>query len=395
MKRALSIILIIAMILSLAAPVLADEKPEGDFEFYFCMGDSIANKQGGDMSDLERDSKGWLDCSYPQLISWYYGLTDDSSRYYGAHAGWRTNEVRFLLDDDYVTDDYFNNDDWLYYWGYYSQEYMYGIRDAYREALSKADLITINLGNNDIIGNIAFAALEALEYHTAGNACDQAVIQAIENAKSKHSETEALVSLLDFIGTMKDGQVLIKNITRSAAEIIRSFGANWNALIESVLNYAKEDATIIVIGMYNPAATFVANKVDLPDAVLDMLQLLLEPGVKLVNERMSTKCPYSDRYTYVDITDVDLTGSGDGSHLGLAGHRYVFEQVVKGINSTLLCDHSCGTTTVNARESGYLTFGYSGDVQCDHCGAIIEKGHILPPVLIKCSFLYRLFNFIL
>jgi len=44
MKRALSIILIIAMILSLAAPVLADEKPEGDFEFYFCMGDSIANK---------------------------------------------------------------------------------------------------------------------------------------------------------------------------------------------------------------------------------------------------------------------------------------------------------------------------------------------------------------
>jgi len=368
--------------LTLYIPCFAELKADELFDFYFCMGDSIPNTAHGDLKGSHRDSNGWVDNTYPALVSQYFGITDNDHRYNGAHAGWRVNEVRYLLEDDYEADEFMSNAEWTHGYGGFDLEYLDSIKEAYREALKKADLVTINLGNNDVVGNMRFAVQEALEYHTAGNAHDQAIINALQEAKEKNSDMEALVSLIDFMATLKDGNVLIKNVAQRAAEILSTYGANWDALIKTVLSYVPQDATIVVIGMYNPAKIYFGQTTYLSDCTLQFLYDVVDPGVERVNRYFSQGSSYSSSYLFVDVTDIDMTGVGDGTHPGRAGHKDIADRVYDAVDKAF-CDHSYGTTLVNAKKSGFLRYGYSGDVQCNHCGVIVEQGHLERPVLLK------------
>ena len=381
-KRFFSAILAALLLVSVSPLVCADNAAADGFEYYFCIGDSITSGKYGDMSGMYKDECGWIQNSYPQLICENVGLADNSKRYMGAHAGWRTNEVIYLLDDDYSPDESLLNSAWTKYWGGFDLQYLTNLRPAYREALSKADLITIYLGSNDVISNYNLAISEVRDYHTAGTGLDHAVINALEEAKTDAGDGEPLLPVLEAMSTLVQDQLLLRHIISTYLKINANFAPNWDRLIKSVLNYARPDATIIVIGLYNPVKTYFAKKSDFPDSVIEMAKLLSDPNVALFNSYMRSGSRYCSRYTYVDVTDIDMTGTGDGNHPGAAGHRFIADRVMEAIDRIIHCDHSYGKTVVNARERELLRFGYSGDVQCSRCGATLQKGHLLSPLLL-------------
>jgi len=382
-KRILSIALAIALIFSLSASVLAADSSEQPFSYYMCIGDSIGNKRAGDMSGFYRDGQGWLLNSYPQLVSEYYGLTDNKTqRFYGAHAGWRTSEVISLIDDSYAADPYHTDEAWLWEWGGYSLKYMSELEKPYRAALSRADLITVNLGSNDIMGMFYFAIYEALYAHTAGTDMDRQFRQALEESKQANSE-EAIVTLIDFMLTLQDYALIVPQIAKRMVESLTQFGNNWDHLIKCMQGYMKDDAVLVVIGMYNPLGTVAATNLGISDTAAKVIKTLTDPTCNLMNAYMQYGSKYASDYEYVDISDVDLTGTGEGTHLGQVGHRYFADKIIKAANSTLPCNHDYATELINYRAASKLLCGYSGDVKCSHCGAVIEKGHLLAPTLFR------------
>ena len=378
-KRLVAIILAGLMLLSLAVSAFA-ESPFGNFEYYFCVCDSLGNKQGGDMGKRV-DKDGWMANSYPVLLSEYLGLTEANEHYYGGKAGWRTNEIRYLLDDTFPRDAFANNEDWLHGYGDYTIQYMDNLRPTYRENLRKADIVTVNIGSNDLIGNLAFAAQEVLEYSSYSTPCSRQIMARIKAARDKYSDAEAVVKILEILATAENGVLLVQNVLNAFARLVRNFGSNFDAMMKAIESYTDKDTTILVLGTYNCVGSVIENKTGLPSWLASMVSATFEPLIDYVNWHIHYGSSYASTYTYVDVTGVDMTGSVDGAHLGMAGHRHFFEQIVAAINSTLPCDHSFGTTLVNYRAPSKLLMGYSGDVKCDHCGKIIKTGSILKPTL--------------
>jgi len=386
-KRILAVALVIAMVFSLSAAALAENRTDRPFDYYMCIGDSLPFKNKGDMAVFSKDAGGWLINSYPQLVADYYGLTSKSMRYNGAHAGWRTCEVRFLCDDSYEGDDYLNCTAHTMSWGGYTKADLIKLRPQFRAALRKADLITINLGSNDIIGVLKYAADEVMTFRTAGSEYDKQLMQALEEAKQANSEYEYIVKVLDIMSTLEDYSLLVRNLTTRFFEILTNYFDNWDALMKSVLQWTKEDATIVVIGLFNPTGGVVANMTDISEEAASVITSLTDPGSELFNAYMKSGSPYASEYLYADVFGVDLTGTGDGSHLGQVGHRYFADQIISAVDSTLPCGHNYATELINYRAASKLLCGYSGDVKCSHCGAVIEQGQVTSPTLVEGSFL--------
>jgi len=342
-KRTLSIALTIAMIFSLSAAVLAENSSEQPFSYYMCIGDSIPNAAYGDMHDVngdgdEHDEDDWLFCAYPDLVSKYYGLGDNSLRYNGTHVGWRTSDVRYLLDDSFEGDDYLNFTEHTKNWACYTKADLDALKTEFRENLSRADLITINLGNNDIIGVMQLAIDEVLEYHCAGNELDQSIVKALEDAKQASSEYEYAAKLIDILAKLEDYTLLAKNLTECFYSILTEYYGNWDALMKSVLRWTKPDATIVVVGLYNPTGLTASGKMGVSDTAADLITALTNPGSELFNAYMQKGSPYARYYLYADIFDIDLTGSAL-SHPGQAGHRYIANQITSVVDKTLTCTH--------------------------------------------------------
>jgi len=329
-------------------------------------------------------TNGWCTNMYPNLVSSYYGLADAAHRYHGGHPGFRTNEVRYILDDSYSGDDYTNHPYFTLGYGGYNLQTLNDMKASFRAALSKADLVTINLGSNDLMGYYWFAVQEVLQYHSVDDACYQQTLQAIEKAKQASSEYEAVVRLLDYMSTLADYTELVKNVAERITELVLSYTSNWDKLMESILNTASGDAAIIVVGLYNPVGAAAQVSSGISDTAAELLTTLKSPVVDLINAYMRSGCPYSSSYAFADVSDIDLAGSGDGKHPGVVGHRYMADQIIQTINSTLPCTHG-NTVLVNCRAAGKLTLGYSGDLVCADCGETVEKGHMTMPTLLSSA----------
>ena len=380
-KQIVAIVLAGLILLSLVVSAFAEEGESG-FEYYFCICDSLGNKPGGEMVGRP-DSSGWLRNSYPVLLSEYLGLTEANEHFYGGRAGWRTNEIRYLLDDSFRRDAFASNEDWLSDYGGYTINYLDQLRPTYRENLRKADIVTVNIGSNDLAGNLLYAAQEVLKYNAVSTPCSRELMARLEAVKAKYPGDEAAARMLDVLATAENGVLLVKNVLEAFARMVYSFGANFDAMMKAIESYTSEDTTILVLGTFNCIGSMIDTNVKLPAWVTGMVSATVEPLFDYVNWHIRCGSAYASTYTYVDVSGVDLTGSTDGAHLGLAGHRYFFDRIVKAINSTLPCDHSSGTTLVNYRAPSKLIAGYSGDLKCDRCGKTVQTGKLLKPALFK------------
>ena len=371
-RRIITVALILMLLAGLGAPAFAVGSEEQPYKYYFLIGDSIAIKRGGDMPDTI-GSLGFRKDTYAERIAEYFNIPQG---YNGAHVGWRTQECRAAIQADYYGDVY--TSDWEHRWGGDTLASIKAWQPAYNAALAKADLITINLGNNNIIGTLAYSLARVFEDQTEGTEYEKAALEAIEHAKEL-APAEAIVYLLDAAKLMGQVKILIDTAIADLFEAMKQFPESWDNLIASIRE-VNPTADIVVVGMFNAVGNVVnkyANEYieGIGAGLASMLQTMTNPVVDYCNSYMKCGSAYVSEYAFADVKNVDLTGSVDGSHLGRVGHEYFAKQIISAIESKFICSHE-NTERVNVKAATKLKLGYSGDLVCSDCGAMLEKGGV-------------------
>jgi lysophospholipase L1-like esterase len=229
-RSILSLLLALAMLASLGT-CFAAAKDYSGYEYYVSLGDSIANGIGE--NNVENKYMHRTPGAYPDRIAKATGAYLSQL----GCGGMRTVELRACLEDDYVMpDEYANN---------FTRAKVAEIRHFYRPAVAAADLITLNIGANDVATYALLRAKAALAQAGVGSAA----IASAENGTA--DQTDALSRLLA-LAKQLGGYVSAVNAAISGlTEGYSRFVQNFDAIIGDI--YAlNPDVTLLVAGFYNP-----------------------------------------------------------------------------------------------------------------------------------------------
>lgn len=360
-KKVLSLVLAFCLLAALTTVAFADGKK---FEKYLMIGDSVSIYCGTPASKAY--TTVYLNPSY--ILSGTYSdrLYHDpdlgiSSVCSCVHTGWRVQEALYALGGPNYTSDY------ILAYGGDTVSRMQKYSPIYAQAMKDADLISINLGSNNLMQALVYGLYTAFEKDGiafSGSALDRQVLDCLERLKADHNDTEALVTLLNALETTERGIVLLKNALKLMPEAIKGFEKSWNEMMELIYT-ANPDASVLVLGLYNPIDDLVKYTAEnslslgsalqpLTDAVAWMLKEAAEPLVNAMNSYLRSGNRFAQKYVFVDVSDVDLTGSKDGVHLGEVGQQYFYTQMKSAIVTHFVPESVPATKTSSAGLLGRL-----------------------------------------
>ena len=120
------------------------------YDVYVCLGDSVAEGFGPDFQDYVGLKRA--EHAYHAYVA--DAVTADTF-YPMARPGGSTGEVRFYVDSDYA----YNSSDFRIP---FPEENALALRAEVQKAVSEADLITLNVGSNDLFTTSLFAVAAVL-----------------------------------------------------------------------------------------------------------------------------------------------------------------------------------------------------------------------------------------
>lgn len=266
-------------------------------------------------------------------------------------AGTRTTEVRGVLDPDYEGDDYLfvygliNNyttgsDGTVDYytasadadWNHRSFDF---VRERYLTSIRNADLITVNLGSNDIFTIPVINAMSEL-YGT-----DDAEFVALARKLLGEEYPEMLDTLLSTANTVNNVQRTIRVLSSLMISGYKQYFENIMPVID-MIRAENGDAVIEVLGLYNPMQKIRFTD---DDAVaIGELGAALTAGINSYLRANASK----HGYLYVDVSDTETqdTYSLDAGltaffsrimtdvHPNYDGQEYMAEQIIRTLEDS-------------------------------------------------------------
>jgi len=284
--------------------------------------------------------------SYPDLVAQGVGINNGLENYYNeSHSGWRTSEVRELLDPDYYNDD-----------GEVAKALSLAmangkaiadpqnpeLREDVREEIAASDLITLDLGSNDIQLPIIMTLYSVMN----PTASEDYKAWMIEKLLQKYgSASELINNLAQTVASLHGVEFALEQIAKATLTGLHKFNTNYPVIIDKILEI-NPTADIYVIGLYNPLSDTLISE-DLPIKI----GKILDPMIQGMNLYLSQLNPARGHYTYVDafntavlgtinvselFTGGGLSAEGMGEytlyvHPSLEGHAYIADQVLKAI----------------------------------------------------------------
>ena len=274
--------------------------------------------------------------SFPEIVSKAIAAEKTNSL---SRSGMRSTELRMMLDENYNGDDYtellvatnigMDMDAFL------------ASRQTYVDSVKNADLITINIGSNDLMLKTMHNALTNVYSSDSENSIT-ARLKALLAAHggSIGAAFAEMLSTLETIGKLP--QVMTAALSTLAESEIM-FRQNWEAIL-STIHKLNPDATVLALGLYNPF-----REIQLSDSA-SFLQVgrLIDPVIADINFYISALSPQHWNYKFVDISDTEVFGfpalselsaSDDGlyimmlvgTHPNEAGHAYIADQIFKAL----------------------------------------------------------------
>ena len=292
LRSVLSLLLALAMLASFGA-CFAAQKDFSGYEYYVSLGDSIANGIGE--NNVENKYMYRTPGAYPDRIAKATGAYLSQL----GCGGMRTVELRACLEDDYVMpDEYANN---------FTRAKVAEIRHFYRPAVAAADLITLNIGANDVATYALLRAKAALAQ--AGVS-----LGAIASAESGAADQADALSRLLALAKQLGGYVSAVNAAISGlTEGYARFAQNFDAIIGDI--YAlNPDVTLLVAGFYNPF-----NELKISDSSLLELGRAADGVIAALNRQMQYGSKYAGQYIYVDIFGIQSLAAKRGDSITDAG----------------------------------------------------------------------------
>lgn len=326
MKKVLSMILALTLIISLCAISASaiDEKP---YKVYTALGDSIPAGYG----PYNYAIKGYarVDAAYTAIVA------DHAAEKFIplGRTGFRTEELRYMLDPTY------EGDDALFSLSKFTEDKEY-YRNYYPKAVSESDLISIQIGSNDVL-NYAFQYCKSV-------ITDESLIRQFENEVNQYLENTgdtggAVLKMVQLAEQAGETGIMVGAFIEGLTKGLTGFMRNWEAIMKQITSLAP-NAKIVAVGMYNPLKT-----TKLMDSSLIQIGKAFAVITEQMNFFMKYQSAYRNSYTFVDVRDIEIytvpafTSSAFSNqmvgfvHPTEAGHREIANRILNtlGIDAAI------------------------------------------------------------
>ena len=315
-KKLLAVLLTVLMVTVCVVPSFAKPKT---YNNYAVLGDSVPTgymlngyKFGGKKKALWPVVPG----SFPEHVAEGVGA---KNTYMLAHSGYRTADIRRVLDPSYEGD-YFNGRRLPTEPGSMTidEAALRKLRSQVTGYIKKSDLINLHTGGND-----AFQFILILRDMLND---DQVALQDLQNLASLDLE-----AAMNDMSTLAGNSKTLIEIAKMEIGAIQDFKDHFDAVVKQ-LHAINPNAKLVVIGIYNPLDCAKLGGTDLS------LGLLIQPIMDIFNNYMENECPYRNYYTLVKPKNLETyVGTGQlfvnpdqplDVHPTYKGHKQLAEQIL-------------------------------------------------------------------
>ena len=349
-KRIFAILMAFVMVLSISCiSAFALYKDNTEYAEYTFFGDSVTTAYGiPDYFVVKKKyttAEGYrVKDSYADVIATGVGIEGEEKYHNEAHSGWRTSEVREIVDPTY------NNDDGSAAQGIASVFGAQGAQKTLEEnrariiaELKRSDLITLDIGSNDLQLPLILSLFTVMN-PTASP--DYTAWQIEKMLKEYGSSVEVINALAQAVALAHGAEFAIETISKAALTGLKKFQENYPVMMRKIREI-NPNATIVGIGFYNPF-----SNTRIHPSIPISIGKLVDPVIQSMNLYISKLCPARDCYLYADAFNVTtigtvnlsdfLGGGSDGGlfgseaannfmlyiHPNVEGHAYIAKQVL-------------------------------------------------------------------
>lgn len=343
-RKVLATLLVLAMVSSSFVCFAAELNQDavnlhhGQYENYVLLGDSVASGYRDQMSDNDREfNRANQETTYYRVPGSYAdvlanAIIEDKSMTAFAAPGFRTVEIRYMLEDDFDgADDYLFHPSQLDVVGYAgSEEY----RTAYKKAIAEADLITLGVGGNDWGAYLGWVLSDVLEKENVADEYVAMLKDFLESNELNIGDIESLVEIAHLAGALPE---LVSTIPSALEYGLGNFYKNWDIMIQDIYDL-NPDVTLMVVGMsdnslkgnyfdYDGVEGEPINDSTQQDASADEVTAMIVDFIMSVGNAPMIEGAEKFGYTYVDTTGTTYVDS----HPDADGHVHIANKIIEAL----------------------------------------------------------------
>lgn len=342
MKKLLAALMSLTLVLSCCS-IAASAAERSKYPVYTALGDSASSGFGlPDYAQYQslvvygKRIKG----SYADLLAGSLGC---SKVYPYGVSGIRSSELRYLLDNTYHGDYILDRDMPTMSNGMITRDILKPKRSEYQKAVREADLITLDIGFDDIwVPTIAciydIAADGRFDNADAGKTISEKVA---EYGSAEVVLDNAFSYLRAWLSNPIKWAYYWDSWALTVTKWVADFSINYNAIVRAIYRL-NPDVTVIALGCYNPCSGWDI----LPDD--RAIEHLVQPYYDYVNAQKTAAEAEYRTYHYVELRNVDLInkkttlplyenltldGSGFNPHPTEKGHQQICDAILSELNT--------------------------------------------------------------
>lgn len=233
-----------------------------------------------------------------------------------ACPGFRTVELRYLLDDTYRPDD-----------KYLFEAVPHTTMDEFvaragevRDAIDVADMIMIGIGGNDWGAYLGWVAEDIQEANTLPEDFKVALTDYLKSATIDEDSINQILKIADTFNALDEFVELLPGAVNYAFSNLR---INWEWLVEYIYEH-NPDVTLLVVGMF---PTYFSTEEGAPDVVATP-----NAGEKLVEDAMIDfgnlhMIEGQEKYGYIYVDTYGTTV--EVCHPTVAGQRFLADRILE------------------------------------------------------------------
>ena len=289
LSRLLTLVLAVVMLFGVMSVGVnaATIKNVKHYDTYLCLGDSIAAGYG--------PYEGYPKClGFERMDVAYHAIVADavqcSTLYPLGRTGFRTQEIRYMLEQGYEGDEY------LFQIANLKPEVVAEWKPVFEKAAKDADLITLNVGSNDVMNYAFLRATLAGRTTESDSELAKYISDALTGAGDMGAGIQKMIDAAKTAGMLP---AVVSAFVSGLFEGYQHFRQNWDPMIRDIYD-ANPDVTLVVVGMYNPL-----KNAKLTDASLLTIGRAFDTLVNLMNLTMQTS-RYAQKYLYADVTQTEI-----------------------------------------------------------------------------------------
>jgi hypothetical protein len=310
----------------------------GQYKNYVLLGDSVASGYRDEVSENEEIfNEANQETTYYRVPGSYAdvltkAIIEDDTMIAFAGPGFRTIEIRYMLEDDFDgADDYMFHPSHLDVVGDAGSE---EFRSKYKKAIAEADLITLGVGGNDWGAYLGWVIADVFEAENVADKYTKMLEEFMSKNEMDLSKIEDLVEIAHTAGALP---ALVKTLPEAIKYGLGTFYNNWDIMIQDIYDL-NPDVTLMVLGMsdnslkgrhydYEGVVGEPVNGGEETDAVTAAITSVIVEFIMSVGNKPMIDGAKKFGYTYVDTKGTTYVDS----HPDADGHVHIANKIIEAL----------------------------------------------------------------